>query len=349
VPPRQWKSRIEDMCEAAEKILDYCDETPSEEHFLGDHKTSDACIRNFQILGEAAGKIPASIQNEFKNIPWKEIKDMRNILVHQYFGVSSSILWSTIKTEIPKLYEKLKEIERSLKTPVHSWKICPPGETYVRSAKIRAHLRNGTEVMAHLRSEHCRELNDSIKSFLTLHETQDIPEMFFKKLTGALSHNDLGFKLRGKEFDSLIAGWTQYWNEVLRPSVNLDPNIVKALIASESSFMPDTGKGKRNVAKGLMQLMPLTLKALQGFRGELKDHLFEFSDSDIFDPSLNIAAGIRWLFHKNKTASRRLKREATWEETVAEYKDYLRRRLKNPDSKQAGMESFQSFLSELRK
>ncbi len=104
---------------------------------------------------------------------------------------------------------------------------------------------------------------------------------------------------------------------------------MKALIASESSFIPDPNKGDKKKAMGISQLMPLTVKALQGFRNELKDHLIEMNGDEVFDPEVNIAAAIRWIFQKQKMASRKLRREATWLEAVEEYKAVLKKTKKS--------------------
>lgn len=55
----------------------------------------------------------------------------------------------------------------------------------------------------------------------------------------------------------------------------------------------------------------------------MKDFLIALSKKEFYDPNLNLAAGIRWLFHKKYLASHRLKREATWKEAIAEYKGIL--------------------------
>lgn len=332
------------MLEALNRTCDYCQSIQSLDQFEKENKTFDACVRNLQILGDAANHVPAPIQKEMKDIPWKEIKGMRNILVHEYFGVSPSIVWSTIQKDLPTLRSKLEKYWQRINEPQHPWRICPPGEHYVRSSTISPHLREGNMVRAHLRREHCRENRGSTKDTLTTHEVKEIAEMFFKDLSGPPSSNHLGFGKRGTEFDHLIRGWVKYWNDVLSPDPPLDPDIVKALIASESSFNPLAGKKKRSKAKGLMQLMPVTVKSLNGDKNELTDHIFEFHESDVWNPNLNIAAGVRWLHQKRKMATKRLKREATWEEAVAEYKDYLKR---SKLVREEGMANFNKHLKQL--
>jgi soluble lytic murein transglycosylase-like protein len=112
--------------------------------------------------------------------------------------------------------------------------------------------------------------------------------------------------------------------------------LVKALIASESSFDPSSvpkGVPIRKQARGLIQIMPETRKVLQNIDGELKNYLVNINPNDLFDPSAAIAAGIRWLVRKQQLASRKLKREASWKEAVLEYKGILMqdpKRGKNP-------------------
>lgn len=68
---------------------------------------------------------------------------------------------------------------------------------------------------------------------------------------------------------------------------------------------------------------PYTRIYLQDIHGELKDHLIRVTATQLLEPSTNICAGIRWLFRKKELAKNKLKREPTWIEAVADYKDYL--------------------------
>lgn len=334
------------MREAVSKIISYCSGLSSETELFKTPEKFDACIRNFQVLGDAAARISPNIRKEIDGIPWREITAMRNILVHEYFGVSPSIIWKTVTKDLPRLELALDQAIAKFREPVHPWKICPPGEHYVRQALVQEHRRDGAVVRGHLRRDHCRESQGSTRNVITAHEAADMAKLFpnSDKPLGS----SLGYGKRELEFDSLIRGWTEYWNQVLNPTPPLDPMLVKALIDSESSFDANAGKGKKR-ALGLMQLMPNTIRYLNGDMNELKDHIFEFDSKEILDAGLNIAAGIRWLFRKRELASHRLKREATWEEAVSEYKDYLRRGLKNPKAPQKGMMVFRSSLEKLRR
>ena len=155
----------------------------------------------------------------------------------------------------------------------------------------------------------------------------------FKKPAIMVSANDLGFK-DGNMFNELIAGWAFYWNDIYKPDTPIHPNLVKALIATESSFDPkvqaSNGEPGIGQAQGLVQLTEQTYKILKNRKGELKDHLVILNTDEIWLPNNNICAAIRWLFRKHETAKKRLKREPTWEETLWEYKGILNK--KNPKS-----------------
>lgn len=205
----------------------------------------------------------------------------------------------------------------------HPWRICPLGEHWRRTTKVRAHFRNGVKVASHVRKGGCAK-NSSKLDQIYWDELFKIADMQFRKLKGAPYSNDLGFK-RGNEFDELIRGWTHYWNEIFQLHEKLDPNLVKALIATESGFNPlSQTKTKSNLrrATGLLQLTGQTRKVLSDEKGELKDHLVNLrGESSLKNPVLNLAAGIRWLFRKYEIAKGRDKK-ANWLSAIALYKSY---------------------------
>ncbi len=61
--------------------------------FVHDKKTTSAVIRQFEIIGEAAKHIPASIKKKYPEIPWKDMSGMRDRLIHGYFGVDYQLVW----------------------------------------------------------------------------------------------------------------------------------------------------------------------------------------------------------------------------------------------------------------
>lgn len=109
MPHRSWEIRISDIIDAIERALDYSSEM-SFEQFTADRKTIDAVIRNFMIIGEAARHLPEDFIEKHPELPWREMRDMRNIVVHEYFGVDNLIVWKTLQINLPPILLLLKNL-----------------------------------------------------------------------------------------------------------------------------------------------------------------------------------------------------------------------------------------------
>ena len=107
--PRNWKFRLEDITESLELIFEYVRDIDSDS-WESDRKTIDAVIRNIEIIGEAATSIPEDIKEQYPDIPWHQMTGMRNILIHEYFGVDIDVLWRTIQVDLPILLTKVRKI-----------------------------------------------------------------------------------------------------------------------------------------------------------------------------------------------------------------------------------------------
>ena len=83
------------MLEAIKQIHIYV-EGYDQESFASDRKTQDAVIRNLEIIGEAARNLPEEIKGFAPEAEWRKITGLRNILIHEYFGISIPILWDII-------------------------------------------------------------------------------------------------------------------------------------------------------------------------------------------------------------------------------------------------------------
>ncbi|MCX6351999.1 MAG: DUF86 domain-containing protein [Bacteroidetes bacterium] len=84
------------------------------ESFLNNSMMRFACIKQMEIIGEASNHITEDIKSNFSSIEWSQIVGMRNIFVHEYFGVDSSLVWEIIKKDLPDLKNKIKEILKSI-------------------------------------------------------------------------------------------------------------------------------------------------------------------------------------------------------------------------------------------
>jgi uncharacterized protein with HEPN domain len=82
------------------------------EEFCNDRKTYSAVIREFEIIGEAVGKVTDELQREYPDVEWQDIKDFRNLLIHEYFGVDLEIVWKIIQDDLPVLMDAVREILR---------------------------------------------------------------------------------------------------------------------------------------------------------------------------------------------------------------------------------------------
>ena len=100
---------IGDILESAHKILAYT-EAMSYEQFINDSKTVDAVVRNFEIIGEAANRLPEEFKNKNPHIEWGRIRGFRNRIVHDYFGIDYSIVWQIKETLLPNLISQLNKI-----------------------------------------------------------------------------------------------------------------------------------------------------------------------------------------------------------------------------------------------
>jgi uncharacterized protein with HEPN domain len=82
------------------------------EGFKRDKKTIYAVVRSIEVIGEATKKIPKASKDKYPVIPWKKMAEMRDKLIHEYFGIDVEILWKTIKEDIPPLKHLIQNIQQ---------------------------------------------------------------------------------------------------------------------------------------------------------------------------------------------------------------------------------------------
>ena len=100
---------LQDILQAIVKIERYTDGLSYEEFTVND-MAIDAVIRNFEIIGEAASHVPEAVRQRNAAIPWDKMKAMRNIMIHEYFGVDLETVWKTVKMSLPALKQEIAEL-----------------------------------------------------------------------------------------------------------------------------------------------------------------------------------------------------------------------------------------------
>lgn len=106
---RSFKVLLEDMLDAIGQIDVYTAEM-DEAEFSKDRKTQDAVVRNLEVLGEAAGRLPGSYREQHAEIPWAMVRGMRNRIVHAYFGVDLQLIWEVVQDDLPPLKSHVAEL-----------------------------------------------------------------------------------------------------------------------------------------------------------------------------------------------------------------------------------------------
>jgi uncharacterized protein with HEPN domain len=109
VPHRDWRVRVNDIAEAAERAIGYV-EGLTFEQFAADARTVDAVSYAIVVIGEAAKAIPETVAVAAPEIPWADIRGMRNKIAHEYFGVDVKVLWQTVREDLPQLLASLRAL-----------------------------------------------------------------------------------------------------------------------------------------------------------------------------------------------------------------------------------------------
>ena len=107
---KEYQIYIQDIINSIESINQFMFGITFKQ-FIKDDKTISAVVRKFEIMGEAAKKIPSEIQEKNSHIPWREICRMRDKLIHHYAEVNLVLLYETIENRLPQLKEDLNKIK----------------------------------------------------------------------------------------------------------------------------------------------------------------------------------------------------------------------------------------------
>ena len=107
MPRRDTRLRVEDMLEAINRIEAHSAGLTAD-LFRQDQKTLDAVVRNIEVIGEAASHLDDDVAALRPAVPWTDIRAMRHVLVHEYFGVDAGIVWETVVRDLPVLRRELE-------------------------------------------------------------------------------------------------------------------------------------------------------------------------------------------------------------------------------------------------
>lgn len=80
--------------------------------FLADEKTQSAIIRQLEVIGEAARRVSRAFREAHGDVPWQPSAAMRNVLIHEYFGVDLEEVWKTVMEDLPRLEAVLKALSQ---------------------------------------------------------------------------------------------------------------------------------------------------------------------------------------------------------------------------------------------
>jgi uncharacterized protein with HEPN domain len=106
---RDWPLYLKDMRVFAERAIRYSDGL-TRAQFEASQLVQDAILRNIELIGEAAARVPDAFRLANPEIAWREIVAMRNQLIHGYLGIDLEIVWDVITVELPALLEQLNSI-----------------------------------------------------------------------------------------------------------------------------------------------------------------------------------------------------------------------------------------------
>jgi uncharacterized protein with HEPN domain len=107
--PRDTRLWVDDVLEACERIRAYVADCDFDA-FMADTRTSDAVLRNLEIVGEAVKKLPSELLAQAPHVPWSDVAGFRDILAHAYFRVDLTLVWDILQHELPALEEAARQL-----------------------------------------------------------------------------------------------------------------------------------------------------------------------------------------------------------------------------------------------
>lgn len=98
------------ILDSIKAIQEFTSDIHSKEKLVASRKTKDAVLRNFEIIGEAVNKLDSDFIKSHPEIEWEKIISMRNIIIHEYFGVDMDLVWDTIQKDLPNFKKQIENL-----------------------------------------------------------------------------------------------------------------------------------------------------------------------------------------------------------------------------------------------
>ena len=226
---------------------------------------------------------------------------------------------------MPKMKSTSKKVSKTVVVREHSRRVPISKKNPTGRTLVDRHLR-------HIEGQ-----------YLDLKMIYEVVETYEKKNLIYPSANKLKIPDEDK-YSELIAVWVDYFNKKFKFKEPIDPDLIKALIASESTFNPNAINKE---ATGLTQITTETLKILQNLEGEAKDFVFkDIRKKDLKDPNVAVALGVRWIAYKKSYAEKVLKRPASSDEVIKVYKGILKDKSENA---KLIMETYRTYYDKIKK
>ena len=109
---RDWRGFLEDMMESCVRAISFTANMDFDS-FCSDQKTRSAVQREVFVLGEAAKQLPEALRDRYREVNWRGMAGLRDVLAHHYFRIDDAILWDVVRNELSGLLEKLRRIDAS--------------------------------------------------------------------------------------------------------------------------------------------------------------------------------------------------------------------------------------------
>ena len=102
------------LLEAIEKIKLYSQDFDDADTFYHDQKSFDATMMQFIVIGEIISRLDEKFKKSHNQIPWQKIKDFRNIIAHDYFGIDADEIWDIVNNKLLPLQNAIKNLANSI-------------------------------------------------------------------------------------------------------------------------------------------------------------------------------------------------------------------------------------------